>query len=133
MPDRKVLVSTLWFTSLPALLASVLVATIWTSGFVAAGHRPDCIRRSFALPLGQPTSRLSTARAADAVLRRNGLPSENEEQAEIKEKAEKEEKDPGDALDELRVSFLIPCSFPKVSDRQLIAPCSILSHYPLRC
>ena len=57
----------------------------------------------------------------DAVLEVDALPSESEE----RERA--------DALDEPRVSFLIPCSFRKVSDRQLIAPRSILSLYPLRC
>ena len=59
--------------------------------------------------------------ATDAVLQVNALPSEDEEQ------------DRFDALDEPRVSFLIPHSFPKVPDSQLIAPHSILSLYPLRC
>ena len=56
-----------------------------------------------------------------ALLEVDALPTESEEQ----ERA--------DALDEPRVSFLIPCSFCKVPDRQSIAPRSILSHYPLRC
>ena len=94
---------------------------IRTSGFVTVSSRPDCLRRNFALPPGQPTTRLSAAMATDAVLEVNALPSENEEQ------------DRADALDEPRVSFLIPCSFRKVPDRQLIAPRSILSLYPLRC
>ena len=59
--------------------------------------------------------------ATDAVLQVDALPSENEEQ------------DRADALDGPRVSFLIPYSFRKVSDRQFIAPRSILSLYPLRC
>ncbi len=119
MPDRRSLVSTLWLTSSLALLASVLIAPIRTLGFVSS--RPDCLRRNFALPPGQPTTRLGAAMATDAVLELNALASEDEEQ------------DRADALDEPRVSFLIPCSFRKVPDRQLIAPRSILSLYPLRC
>jgi hypothetical protein len=61
--------------------------------------------------------------ATDAILQVNALPSDNEE----------EEQDRAVALDEPRVSFLIPCSFRKVPDRQLIAPRSILSFQPLRC
>ncbi|MBV8265463.1 MAG: hypothetical protein JO252_03870 [Planctomycetaceae bacterium] len=121
MPDRKSLVSTLWLTSSLALLASVLVAPIRTSGFITVSSRPDCLRRNVAPPPGQSTTRLSAAMATDAVLQVNALPSENEEQ------------DRADALDEPRVSFLIPCSFREVPDRQLIAPRSILSLYPLRC
>ena len=121
MPDRKSLVSTLWLTSSLALLASVLVAPIRTSGFVTVSSRPDCLRRNFALTTGQPTTRISAAMATDAVLQVKALPSENEDQ------------DRADALDERRVSFLIPSSFRKVPDRQLIAPRSILSLYPLRC
>jgi hypothetical protein len=121
MPDRKSLVCTLWLTSSLALLASVLVAPIRTSGFVSVSSRPDCLRRNFALTSVQPTTRLSAAVATDAVLLVNALPSESEEQ----ERA--------DALDEPRVSFLIPCSFAKVPDRQLIAPPWILTLYPLRC
>lgn len=121
MPDRKSLVSTLWLTSSLALLASVLVAPIRTSGFITVSSRPDCLRRNVAPPPGQSTTRLSAAMATDVVLQVNALPSENEEQ------------DWADALDEPRVSFLIPCSFREVPDRQLIAPRSILSLYPLRC
>jgi hypothetical protein len=121
MPDRKSLVSTLWLTSSLALLASVLVAPIRTSGFVTVSSRPDCLRRNFALFPGQPTTCLSAAMTTDVVLLVNALPSENEEQ------------DGADALDEPRVSFLIPCSFRKVPDRHLIAPRSLLSLYPLRC
>ena len=121
MPDRKYLVSTLLLTSLLALLASVLLAPIRTSGFVTVSSRPDCLRRDFSLPPGQPTTRLDSAMASDAVLREKALHSENEEQ------------DGADPLDARRVSFLIPCSFRKVPDRQLIALRSILSLYPLRC
>jgi hypothetical protein len=121
MPDRKSLVSTLWLTSSLALLASVLVVPIRTSGFVTVSSRSDCLGRYFAPPPAQPTTRLSAATATDAVVRVNALPSENEEQ------------DRADALDEPRVSFLIPCSFRKVPDRQSIVPRSILSLYPLRC
>jgi hypothetical protein len=119
MPDRKSLASTLCLPSTLALLASVLVAPIWTSGSVSS--RPDCLRRDFALPPGQPTTLLSAAMATDIVQQVNALRSEDEEQ------------DRADALDEPRVSFLIPYSFRKVPDRQLIAPRSILSLYHLRC
>jgi len=120
--DRKSRVFTLWLTSSLALLASVLVAPIRASGFVTISSRPDCLRRNLALPAGQPTTRLTAAAmATDTVLHLTALPSENEEQ------------DPADALNEPRASFLIPCSFPKAPDRQLIAPRSIPSLYPLRC
>jgi len=121
MLDGKSLVSTFWLTSSLALLASVLVAPTRTSGFVTVSSRPDCLRSNFALPSGQPTPRPNAAKATDAVLQVNALPSEIEEQ------------DRTDALDEPGVSFQIPCSFRKVSDRELIAPRSTLSLYPLRC
>jgi hypothetical protein len=121
MSDRKSLVSTLWLTSSLALLVWVLVAPIRTSGFVTVSSGPDCQLRNFVLFPGQPTIRLSPAMATDAVLEVDAIASEIEEQ------------DGADALDDPRVSFLIPCSFRKVSDRQLIAPRSILSLYPLRC
>jgi hypothetical protein len=121
MPDRKSLVSTLCLTTSLALLTSVLVAPIRTSGFVSVSSRLDGLRRSFAPPPGQPTTRSITAMATDAVLPVNALPFENEEQ------------DRADALDEPRVSFLIPSSLRKVPDRQWIAPPWILSLYPLRC
>jgi len=121
MPDRKSLVSTFWLISSLALLASVLVAPIRTSELATVSSRPDCLRSHFARPPGQPTTRLSAAVATDAVPLVNALPSENEEQ------------DRTDALDEPRISFLNPYAFRKVPDRQLIAPRSILSLYPLRC
>jgi hypothetical protein len=123
MPGRKSLDSTLWLASSLALLASVLVAPIRTSGIVSfsVSSRHDCLRRNFALRPGQPTARLSEATATVAVLQVSALPSENEEQ------------DGADPLDKPRVSFLIPCSFRNVPDRQLIDPRSILPLYPLRC
>ncbi len=121
MPDRRSLVWMLWLISSLALLASVLVAPIRTSRFVLVSARPDCPPRNIALPPGEPTTRLSAPMATYAVLQVNALPSENEEQ------------DRADPLDEPRVSFLIPCSFCKVPDRQLIVPRSILTLYPLRC
>jgi hypothetical protein len=121
MPNRKSLVSTLWLTSSLALLASVLVEPIRTSGFVNVSSRPDCLCLDFALPPGQPTTLLAPEGATEDVLQVNALPSENEEQ------------DWDVALDEPRASFLIPCSFRKVPDRHSLAPRSILSHYPLRC
>ena len=120
MSDRKTLLSTLWLTSSLALLVSVLVAPIRTSGLVSVSSRPDCLRRSFALPPGQPATQRA-GMPTDAAVQMNAVRSENEEQ------------DRADALDKPRVSFLIPCSFRNVPDRQLIAPRSILSHYPLRC
>ena len=120
MPDRKAS-SPRSAHVLAALLASVVVTPDPDVGFVAVSSRPDCLRRNFAPPPGQPTTRLSAAMATDAVLQVNALPSQNEEQ------------DRADPLDDPRVSFLIPCSFRKVPDRQLIAPRSILSLYPLRC
>ncbi len=121
MPDLKNLVSTLWFTCLLALLASVVVAPRRTSGFVTVSSRPDCLRRDFGLSPGRSTMRLSKAMATDAVLEVDAFASESKEQ----ERA--------GALDEPRVSFLIPCSFRKVPDRQFIDPHSVLSLYPLRC
>ena len=121
MPDRKNLLSTLWLTSTLALLASVLIAPIRASESVTVSSQPDYFRRNFALPPGQPTTHLGAAMATDAVQQVSALRCEDEEQ------------DGADALDEPRVSFLIPCSFRKVPDRQLIAPRSILSLYPLRC
>lgn len=121
MPDRKSLVSTLWLTSSLALLASVLVAPIQTSGFAYVSSLPGCLRRNFALPSAQPTTHLGAAMATDAIPEVNALPSEDEEQ------------DRADPLDEPRVSSLIPRPFRKVPDRQLIAPRPILSPYPLRC
>jgi hypothetical protein len=121
MPDRKSLVSTLWLITSLALLASVLAAPVRTSGFVTVSSLPDCLCPNFALSPGQSTTHVSAAVAAAALLEGNVFPSENEEQ------------DRADALDEPRVSFLIRCSFRKDPDRQLIAPRSILSLYPLRC
>jgi hypothetical protein len=121
MSDRKSFVSTLWLASFLALLASVLDAPLWTPGFVTVASRPGCLCRSSALPPDRPTTRLNTAMATDAVLQVKALPSENEEQ------------DGDDVLHEPRISFLIPCSFRKVPNRQLTAPRSILSLSPLRC
>ena len=121
MPYRKSHVSTLCLTSSLALLACILVVPIKTPGFVTASFRPDRLRLNFALPPSQPTTYLTAAMAADALLEEDALPYEMEEQ----ERA--------DALDEPRVSFRIPCSFQKIPDHQLIGPSSILSLYPLRC
>jgi hypothetical protein len=121
MRDRKSLVCKLWLSSSLALLASVLVAPNRTSGCVSVSPRLDCVRRNFDLTPDQPTTCVSAAMASDAVLLVNALRSQNEEQ------------DGADPLDEPRVSFLIPCSFRKVPDRESTAPRSILSLYPLRC
>jgi hypothetical protein len=120
MPDRKGLVSTLWLTSTLALLAAVLAAPSRTSGSVSVSSRPDCHRRNFGLPTRHSTH-LSGEAATDALQDVKAFLSENEEQ------------DRDDALNELRFSFLMPWSFRKVRDRELIPPPSILSLYPLRC
>jgi hypothetical protein len=120
MPDCRSLVTAFRLASSLALVVSVLIAPIRSPRPVAVASRSECLRGDFALPPGQPTARLSGVRDDDAVAEVNALPSENEEQG-------------ADALDEPRVSFLIPWSFRKVPDRQLIAPRSILSLYPLRC
>src|SRR5215217_8376031 len=117
MPDRKYLACTL---SLTFLLALMLVAPVRTSGSVTVSSRPDCHHRNCARPAGEFTTR-SAAGATDRVLDVKALRAEDEEQ----EKAE--------ALGELRVSFLLPRSFREVPDRQLVAPDSVLSPYPLRC
>jgi len=121
MPDRKNFISTLWLTSSLVLLASVLVAPIPTSGLGTGSPCPDHLCRNFALPAGLPSTCISAGMVTNTILRVNALASENEEQDRV------------GALDELRVSFLIPYSFRKVPDRELIAPLSILSLYPLRC
>jgi hypothetical protein len=121
MPDRKSLVVMLWLALSLALLASVLVAPVRMAALASVSTRLDCLRRNFAQPLGPSTTRLSAGMATDAALDLNALPSEDEEQ------------DRADALDGPRVCFQIPCSFRNVLDRRLIAPCSILSLYPLRC
>jgi hypothetical protein len=136
MPDRKSLVSTLWLACSLVLLASVLVAPIRTSGFVTVSSRPDCLRRNFALPPGQPKARLSVGMATDSVLQVEALPPENEEQERadaLDESSENEEQERADAVVEPRVTFLIPCSFRKFPERPLTAPPSILSLRPLRC
>jgi len=117
MPVRKSLVSTLWLIS----ALTVLAAPIRTSGFVNVSSQAESLCRHFDLPPAQPTTRLNAAMATDAVLEVDALPSEDEEQERP------------DALAEPRVSFLMPCSFHKLPDRRLIAPRSVLSHYPLRC
>ncbi len=121
MPDRNSLVPKLWLLCSLALLASVLLAPMRTAGFVGGSARPDGVLRNLVLPPGPPATYLNAATTKETVVQVNALPSENEEQ------------DRADALDEPRVSFLLPCSFRKVPDRQLIVPRSILSHYPLRC
>lgn len=151
MSDRKSLVSMLWLVSSLTLLASVLVVPMRTSGLVTVSSRPICLWRSFAQLMGQPNARLNSAMATDPTLQVNVLPSENEGQVlavalseppaneehvravTLDEPPKNEEKDWADAFDEPRVSFLLPCSFRKVPDRQLIAPPSIISLCPLRC
>ena len=110
MSDRKSLVCTLWVTSSLALLASVLVALNRASEFVAVSSRPDCVRRDLDPPPDQSTTCVSAAMATDSVLQVNALVSENEEP------------DRADPLGEPRVPFLIPCSFRKVTDRQVTVP-----------
>jgi len=117
MPARKSFFPTFWLISVVA----VLVAPFLTTRIVTASSRSACLRRNFSLPPSQLTIGLGAATATVAVLEVNALPSEDGEQ------------DRFDALNELRVSFLMPCSFRKVPARRSIAPRSILSPYPLRC
>ena len=121
MHDRNRLVPTFWLASALVVLASVLMTPIRTSGSVTGSPRHDCLCRDLALPSGPTTPHLGAPLTTDAVNRVNALPAEDEEQ------------DRADALDEPRVSFLIPCSFRKVPGRQSIAPRTLLSLYPLRC
>jgi len=121
MPDRKLLVITLGLPCSLALLALLLVVPIRLSGVVTDTSRPDGLRSGFTLPLGQPTTHLGAASAADAFRKMKALSSENEEE------------EGSDALNEQRVAFLSPWSFRKFPDRQAIALRSILSFYPLRC
>jgi hypothetical protein len=98
-----------------------LVEPTPTSGFATVSSRPDYVRRSFAMPSSQPTTRVGAALVTDDLLQLKALRSENEEQ------------DEADPLEEPRFSFLMPSSFRKVPDRELTAPRGILSVYPLRC
>ena len=129
MPHRKSLAPTLWLISLLALLAAVIVAPIRPAGFVTASSRPDCLRRNLALCPALSMTRLGAAALPVAVLQVNVPYSESEEQ----ELTEDEEQNRADALDEPRVSFLIPRSFRKIPARQSVPPRPILSLYPLRC
>ncbi|WP_237722694.1 hypothetical protein [Singulisphaera acidiphila] len=136
MPNRKSLVSTFLITSLLALLAGILVGPIRTPGFATVSSRPDCLCHNLALPTGQPKACLRAVIATDVVLQMNACPSKNEKQdrADALDKApENEEQEWADVRDEPRIFFLLPGSFRKVPDRQLIAPPSIFSLCPLRC
>ncbi|WZO97743.1 hypothetical protein EP7_004791 [Isosphaeraceae bacterium EP7] len=124
MPDRKRLVFTLWLTSslvLLALLAFALVAPIRTSRSVNLSSRPDCLRRTLALPPGLATICRVAPVEIDDFLKLKAISSEDEEQ------------DWTDVLAKSCDSFLIPWSFRNLPDRQPIARPSILSLYPLRC
>ena len=121
MPDRKRHVSTVLLISTLALLAAILVAPIRSSEFATVSSRFNCLCRDFALPPSQPATRLNAPTAADVVIQALALP------------AEKDEQDGADALDEPRLSFLIPFSLRRVPDPQVSTPRSILSLYPLRC
>ena len=121
MPNRKCLVSTLWLTTSLALLASVLVAPIRTPAFTTVSSRPDCLRRNFARPPGQPTTLLGEATTMSLILEANALSSEDEEQNRDNPQGES------------RVPLRTPGSFRKIPDHQLSALGSIDSLYPLRC
>jgi len=121
MPECKRLVFTFWLMSALALLVAVLIAPFRTSGFAKVSSGSHFMHRSFAIPSYEPVAFWSVGIGNEAVDEGTALPSEDEEL----ERA--------DALDEPQVSFLIPVCFRKVPDRQLIAPCSVLSLYPLRC
>ena len=121
MSDRKSLVSAFWLSSALAFLVPVLVAPGRTLGFAPVSPRAESLRPDFVIFPGQSTTGIDAVPAIDEVLQVSALASENEEQDRV------------DALDEPRVSFLLPCSLPKAPDRQSIAPRPILSLYPLRC
>lgn len=123
MPDRKGLVLTLWLSALLAMLAAAASAPIVPHGPESVAASPESALRNLHLPPSRSTVCLNAAMATDAVVQVSALPTDIEEQ----------EQDWAEALDETRVTFLLPCSFRKVVDRQSIVPRSILSHYPIRC
>jgi hypothetical protein len=121
MPDRKNLVTILCVASSLGLLASVLVAPIRTSEFLAVSSRIESLFRNEVPASSESTPRFHVAVETDAVPRISALPSEPEEQ------------DRADALGEPHITFRIPCSFLKISYRKSLPPSTILSLYPLRC
>lgn len=121
MPGRKSLIDTLWLLFSLAFLAWVLIAPNRNCGWVAVSSRPNCHRGDFARPQVEPTAHLRVGMADDAVPDGNALAWEDEEQDRV------------EALNEPRASLLITGSLRKVLTHRVISPCSILSHYPIRC
>ena len=121
MPGRKSLADTLWLFSLLALLAWVLVAPNRKLGLATALSRPDLRLANFARPRAEPIARLGEGTADDALPGANFLAWEDEEQDRV------------EVLNEPRASFLITCSFRKVSARRALSPRLFLSTYPIRC
>ncbi len=121
MPNRKILISTLGLASSLVFLAIFILAPSQSLRFVAFSAPSESTIANSSSDTRQPTSFLSTAISPESVLVVDALRSETEEQ------------DLADPLDEPRISFLNPRSFRNDTDRQLIVPRSILSHYPLRC
>lgn len=120
MFDRKRIRITLGIAFSLTLLALVSIASVRALRSVPDLPRPDSPHSAFALVSGLPTPYLSAELATHAVQTLKALPCEDDEE----EKSE--------APVELRVSFRGPGSFREVSERESIAPPSILSRYPLR-
>lgn len=123
MPNGNCFFLRTCFASLTALLALTLFAPTPTSGKVDDSSQADgsVVDSGFSSPhfsiLVGATTETDEAPRVSAVL------SETED----------EESDQFDALDEPRVCFFSPATFREVRDRRLIAPSTILAHYPLRC
>ena len=120
MPGRKCLVHTLWLLSALVLLAWIPVAPTRKSGVVAVSSRSDCPRGNFARLQAELTARRAVM-APDADLAGDALACEDEEQDRV------------EVLNELRAPFFITCSFRMLPAYQMTSPCSIVSHYPIRC
>ncbi|WP_435018311.1 hypothetical protein TA3x_000275 [Tundrisphaera sp. TA3] len=118
MPDRQCLAATFRLPFLLALLASLLIAPIWASGFAPGPAGPNPARRRNLAP---PTTRIQAAAESYAMARMKALP------------CEEEERDQADAPGEARAPFQASRSFGILPDRRSFAPGSIPSPYPLRC
>ena len=124
MPDRKSLVSALWLTTSLALLASVLVAPIRTSGFFTVSSRPDCLRRNFALPPSQ-TTLLNVPPVGTNAGQILALETEEEERDE--------EQESDWILSNVLLRLAPPRSFSRVAYHGLVASHLTQAYFPLRC
>lgn len=121
MPGRQSVINPFCLISLLALVAWVLIAPNWNSGWVVVLSRPNCHRGDLARSQVAPTAYLREGMADDAIPSGNDLAWEDEEPDRV------------ESLDEPRASLLMTGSLRKVPARRVISPCSILSHYPIRC